>query len=85
MATDILLDGDFRISRVYADVPVLQPGQDAVFAAFTPIFDTTGTKSTWTAKAGWHDVMALMTVGNCFAEQNTLNNRCCKEFYFESH
>lgn len=83
VAIDILLDGDFRIARVYADVPVLQPGQDAVFAAYTPIFDTTGTKSTWTAKAGWHDVMALMTVGNCFAEENTLNNRYCKEFYFE--
>ena len=83
VAIDILLDGDFRICRVYADVPVLQPGQSHVFAAYTPIFDTTGTKSTWTAKAGWHDVMALMTVGNCFAEKNTRNNRYCKEFYFE--
>ncbi len=84
---DILLDGDLRIGRAYATVPVMQPGQTVEFAANAPVYDVSGTgcKSTWTAVSGWHDFMALMNVGNCFPpEKNQYNNRCCREFFFES-
>lgn len=80
---DILLDGDFRIARIYADCPALKPGEEAEFSAFTPILSEFGTKSTWTAERGWHDVMALMSVGNVFPVKDSLFNRICKEFCFK--
>jgi hypothetical protein len=70
---DILLDGDFRIGRVQATVPVMQPGETRVFRNKLPVYDASGTgsKTTWTAVGGWHDFMALMHVGNCFRRKRT--------------
>ncbi len=37
---------------------------------------------TWTATAGWHTIMAFMTVGGSAEKENPYNNRCSKEFFF---
>ncbi len=83
---DFLLDGDYRAARSYDTVPVLAPGESVVFQAKAPIYDASGTgcKSTWTALAGWHDIMAFMTVGNTIEKENPYNNRCSKEFFFDT-
>ncbi len=79
---DILLDGDLRIGRIYATVPVLRPGEALRLPVNAPVYDVSGTgcKRTWTATGGYHTIMALMFVGNCYPpEGNDYNNRCCRE------
>lgn len=83
---DILLDGDLRIGRIYATIPVMQPGETMALPTNAPVYDVSGTgcKTTWTATAGWHTVMALLNTGNSYPpEENEYNNRCCREFFFE--
>lgn len=81
---EFLLDGDYRAAKSYDTVPILAPGEEAVFTAKAPIYDASGTgcKSTWTATAGWHTIMAFMTVGGSAEKENPYNNRCSKEFFF---
>ncbi len=81
---DILLDGDLRIGRAYKTIPVLQPGEGLRVLTNAPVYDVSGTgcKRSWTATGGFHTIMALMYVGNCYPpEKNEYNNRCCREIF----
>ncbi len=51
-------------------------------ALWDRFFDGPVADATWTATAGWHTIMAFMTVGESAERENPYNNRCSKEFFF---
>lgn len=73
-------DGDCLIARGALRCPVLQPGEDVVVEANIPY----GLKVTWTAEAGYHNLFAYVSAGNCYPERNRNNNRLGVEIYFEA-
>jgi hypothetical protein len=85
VTVEILMDGDFRIGRIFATVPPLAPGGELWLAANAPVYDASGTgcKTTWTAVPGWRTIMALLNAGNCYGYVgNTYRTRCCREMMF---
>ncbi len=65
------LDGDCPIARGTICAPALAPGQELWIVSNVPY----GKKRTWTAEAGWHNIFAYVSIGNCFPETNLDNNR----------
>lgn len=77
LSVQFSLDGDCNIARGTIAAPALQPGEEITVTANVPY----GKKRTWTAEAGWHNIFAFVSIGNCFAEPNTENNRMGTEWF----
>ena len=72
------LDGDDMIARAAYDCPVLQPGEAVTVTANIPY----GKDIRWTATAGWHTLLARVTMGgDTFPETNQQNNLTGTEIF----
>lgn len=71
------LDGDCHIARGTITAPAIAPGEDIIVKANVPC----GKKRTWTAEAGWHNIFAFVSIGNCLPEKNWDNNRMGIEIF----
>jgi len=74
------VDGDCPVAKSTICIPAVEPGEEVVAKANIPY----GKKITWTAEAGYHTLFALTSIGNCYPEINTDNNRLGMEVFISS-